>query len=584
MGVHEKIGQAGVVELTTTEKVARARQGIRVLLEAGRPLAVAYSAGKDSSVLMALVFDAAIEAKAAGTLLPSILVTHANTGIENPAYQQVANAEIGRIEAFAARNGLPLRVDVTEPALNDSWAVRIISGRALPTFANSATRDCTISWKIKPQERQRKRALKELGESGAPVILVGTRFEESVSRAKRMSERGETDLDVWQEEVLNAAGKVVRVEDRMSPLAFWTQEDIWVYLSDLVHGRHESYTDAVAVWEAYQDGGNSSCAVVGDDAMKAASKACGARFGCALCTAVGRDRSLENMIEADPKYAYLRNLNRLQRFLVDSQYDKDRRNWLGRTINDKGFVAIAPDTYSPSMLKDLLYFALSIDFAEAAAAARAGVAPRFQLISPAALIAIDAIWSAQGIFERPFEAIRVFHDVALNGNLRFPPVDYVAPEGKSFPQPKYLYVGNDWDNEDRLGDYTGLRSLEADLVSAGESGCIGTRTLKNGRVVMDITQSDLFDIDNDGAMDFLCFEAERKVTDTAFSTDPTEGYRYYLLLGLLSTSTKHLSVIDKMMRRTNWKARQGVIGASPAELLSRSVTKEEMEGFNISHV
>jgi hypothetical protein len=135
---HGEISDRPPWGLSTQEKVARAEYGIHRLFEAGNPLTIAYSAGKDSSVLLAIVLDAARSFKESGGTLPLILVTHANTGIENPAFQVVAIAEIARIRAFAATHGLPVRVDVVQPALNDTWAVRIISGSALPTFANSS--------------------------------------------------------------------------------------------------------------------------------------------------------------------------------------------------------------------------------------------------------------------------------------------------------------------------------------------------------------------------------------------------------------------------------------------------------------
>lgn len=265
--------------LPTAAKVERALQAIGRLIDEMRPLAVAYSAGKDSSCVGVLVTEAARQAKAAGKPVPPILFTHARTGVDNPAMDMVAQAEIERIRQYAEEHDLPIRVDIAEPSLNDSWAVRIISGRALPTFANSATRDCSISWKITPQKRQRKKAFKELKACGDPVVLMGTRYEESTSRAARMSQRGELDTTTWTETVMNPkTGKVLRTEDRLSPIAFWTQEDVWTFLSELSSGERRGYTDAKELWDVYRDGGNSSCVVVSDDIMKANAKACGARF------------------------------------------------------------------------------------------------------------------------------------------------------------------------------------------------------------------------------------------------------------------------------------------------------------------
>lgn len=565
-------------ELQTDEKVRRAEVAITRLFRDGHPVCVAYSAGKDSSVMLALVLNAARVFRAAGGALPPILVTHSNTGIENPAFQAVAYQEIARINAFARAHDLPVLVDVVQPALNDTWAVRIISGRALPTFANSATRDCSLIWKLLPQERQRKRALKELAAAGEPVVLVGTRFEESGARAARMQARGENDTEIWLQDVLGKDGTPIRTERRLSPIARWSQEDVWVYLRDLMDGKRESYTDGKAVWEAYQDGGNSSCAILADDAMKAGAKACGARFGCALCTAVGRDKSLEAMIEADPKYAYLRGLNRLQRFLVDTQYDWERRNWLGRTIDKDGFIAIEPDTYSPQMTRDLLRYALTLDLDEREASARLGVAPRFELVSLRQLIAIDAIWSLQGYHERPFEAVKIWQEVNQEGKRAYPPQLDAGGPRRPKPPRRHLFVGSEWDEPEGrlLHEYTGLRDAVAELVSE-DGGCMGLRSLKDGRLVMSMRESEMFEVDEEGALMFMMFEADRVIEEyhAARRPNPASAYYYYVRLGVIAASSRHIGIIDSMLRRTNWKLRHGAYAATTHELLAASVSSAE---------
>lgn len=567
--------------VSTAEKIERAQAAIQAILRAGRPLAVAYSGGKDSTCALSLALNAAADLKASGGAIPPIIVTHANTGIENPAYQAVIGSEIGRIRSFAAERGLPVQVDIASPTLNDSWAVRIISGRALPTFPNSASRDCTVNWKIQPQARQRKEVLGSLGESGRPVTVIGTRFEESPGRARRMLERGESAERIWIQETFGPDGRLAKAEDMLSPLAFWTQEDVWSYLSDLSEGIRPSYTDAKDVWEAYQDGGGTTCAVVGDDAMKANAKACGARFGCALCVAVGRDKSLEAMIESDPKYDFMRGLNRLQRFLSDTQYDMDRRLWLGRSINEQGYIAVGPDAYGPAMQRELLRYALTLDRDERRASEALGIAPRFQLVTAEQLIAVDAIWSCQGYHLRPFEAIRIWREIDIEGASFYPPE--IAP--KSFPERKmpptrYLHVGEAWDGRPKAeAMYSGLRDAIGDLIGSYETGgCVGHRELSDGRVVMDISGSDLFSVDPEGAGLFLEFEVleGRLLERMANCADPVEGHRHYARLGTISTNTRHLGVIDDMLRRTSWKMRSGALLWTTEELLERSVSKSEM--------
>jgi DNA sulfur modification protein DndC len=567
--------------LSTDDRVTTALVAIGRVMEAGHPIALAYSGGKDSSVLMALVLEAARQRAGAKLRVPQILVTHARTGIENPAMETVINSELRQIRKYVAQHNLPVRIDIAEPSLNDSWAVRIISGRALPTFANSPTRDCSVSWKIKPQERQRKRTLKELGALGQPVTMTGTRFEESASRAARMTDRGELDTDIWQDEKRDASGKLIRHERRMSPIAYWTQEDVWTFLSELASGVRVSYTDAKDIWDIYRDGGNSSCVVVSDDAMKASAKACGARFGCSLCTAVGRDKSLEAMLEADIKYRYLLPLNRLQRFLVDTQYDLRRRQWLGRSITEDGYVAIAPDAYSSEMQRDLLRYALTIDADEAGDAWAHGVVARFQLVSLSQLIAIDAIWSMQGYQPRPFEAIWIWSQVYEQGLRFYPPEVDSQSFDKKLPAPKWLYVGADYDDDPGFDHtYSGARSLVADLSGLTDelTGCLPNIDLGNGRLALPIETSDFFSIDEQAAADFFVFEVEDyRIHERYAKYGPGAAFQHYLQLGLISTSMRHYKEQDAMLRRAAWKARHGVFDLDVEQLLALSVTKAERE-------
>lgn len=565
-----------IYDLSTEDKITRAKAALNGVFDAGHPVVVAYSAGKDSTVMLYLVIEVAVERKAQGLPMNQILVTHASTQVDNPAYEEVTRTEIERIRAYAVAMDLPLRLDIAVPSLNDSWAVRIISGRALPTFANSSTRDCSISLKIQPQQRQRKAALKELSVVGAPVVCVGTRFDESTSRNARMKLRGESDSEVWSEDVRTPAGKKVRTELRLSPICYFSQEDVWVILAELQSGDRKSYTDAAAIWEAYRDGGGTSCAIVSDDAMKAAAKACGARFGCWSCAAVGRDKSLEAMIESDPKYEFMRGLNRLQRFIVDSQYDMNRRQWAGRTITADGYIAIAPDAYSPKMQRDLLLYSLTLDKKERTAALDLGVEPRFEIVTRQQLIAIDIIWSMQGHQPRAFEAVHLWCDVNEAGNDYFPPeVGAIAAIDKKVPKPLWLYVGRDYDSDKgNTSFYTGARNIMADMVGATENGgCQQNIELGDGRIVMGVDKSDFFEVDQQGAADFFYWDAmESRVHECKGNLDSGEAFRHYQLLGTFTTSRRHLGEQDYMLRRAEWKRRHGVFLMTKEELLAVSVT------------
>lgn len=192
----------------------------------------------------------------------------------------------------------------------------------------------------------------------------------------------------------------------------------------------ETYSDFSETLQFYRDAGGSSCAVVGDMRMteNAAKqpRGCGARSGCWTCVRVKSDRSAEQMIESDPeRYGFMRPLNRLRNFIANTQYDWTSRNYLGRTIDANGNVAVGADVYSPTMLENLLRYTLTAQRREEAAAARAGIAPRFTIMGFRELVAIDAQWSMYGI-HKPFHALKVFFEV-MDGHLSDPPITGPLP-------------------------------------------------------------------------------------------------------------------------------------------------------------
>ena len=523
---------------------------------------VAWSGGKDSSALLNLVMQAARALRARGVALRPIIVTNGDTGVENPEIRTYVDTEIARVRAFARAHDIPLEIAVSKPTLSESWQCRVIGGRALPSFPGT-NHDCTTELKISPMTRLRKQVLGKTGPSDpGTVTLIGTRFEESPSRAARMSERGETADAPW---VGDDGGWY------LSPIALWGADDVWTHLSHCRNGRpgYKTFSDFEDVFRIYADAAGTSCAVVGDLSSRDNAKPCGARTGCWCCTPVGRDKSLEAMIEGDPKYAYLLGLNRLQRFLVNTRWDLSRRNWLGRSIDEDGYVAVAPDAYSPEMLKALLRYCLTLDEQERERAAKSGIAPRFEIIDVRTLIAIDAMWNLQG-FHRPFEAWAVYRDIHQRG-ARYPvPEVAPVPRPQTLPAKRFLFVAEGW----RDHRFLGLRDPVQELSSA-ESACMGTRVLRNGTQVMDMEQGVCFDIDAEGAWMFVDYELDRCLRGRA-RFGITDGYLTYTRLGLLSLPPSSVGVIDGILKRTAWKHEHGLAGQTdPQDLINRSVARKD---------
>ncbi|KVV40958.1 hypothetical protein WT27_13630 [Burkholderia territorii] len=554
---------AGAMELRNLEE--NALRAIDALLEANVNPCCGYSAGKDSTTVANLMLTAARKRIEAGKTCPTLYLLHADTGVENSAMVELARSEMRKIQAYAKKHGFSVKVLISEPALNEGFATRVFSGRALPSFPES-NRDCSTSWKILPMNRLRRKLLKSAREgSFSPTILIGTRQSESVARAVATAARGESDTEVW------------RAPDghrMLSPILRWADSDVWEYLGYVHAGVIDGFSDMTDIMRIYRDAGNSSCYVVGDMALDESRKAggCGARTGCHVCVRIKSDKSMLNMLEEESgRYAYMKPLSAFREFLVATQYDWSRRNWIGRTVDSDGYVAIRPDTYSPQMLEELLKYALSIQADEFMSARKLGIKPRFSYVNRAQLYLIDAIWSLQGL-HMPFHAHVIEREIAAGA--RFCPPALAKFEKTPTPAARWIYVGRSWD--DVTSEYFSAGLRDPILEMHGEQCEVDLRQLKDGRIVMDYDAAPAIDFDEDGMELFDEFELDRHIERYHRpDVDWTIGYRTYLRYGFMSPAASSAGDIDMILRRTHWKQQHDLHGQQDiACLLRRSVAKK----------
>lgn len=558
---------------------AQAMLAIDRVLEAGHPLVAAFSSGKDSSALANMALVAAATRIREGKPCPPVLVIHSDTGVENPEVRNLADGELDKMVSFANQRGIPLEVRVGKPALYVSWPVRVIGGRALPSFPNSS-RDCSMDWKVAVGNRLQSEVFADLrAEPGQPqpVLMTGVRIEESTARAAGIAARGERADEIW----VGSDGRL-----HLSPIINWTSDDVWTYLGYAGGGLVESYSDFGETMRFYRDAGGSSCAVVGDMQMdQAAAKekgGCGARSGCWSCVRVQKDKSLEQMITSDlDRYGYMRGLNRLRDFLANTQYDWGTRTYLGRSIDDNGDVAIQADVYSPSMLEELLRYTLTLQMREMVRAARKGEEPRFNIIGYRELIAIDALWSLYGL-HKPFHALHVFNEIRSGKFLDVPQTVMV----ERTPVPRYgkLHVGREWEEDRQTGDPKrdrmlagGIRSPVHEMFS--ESCGFDVKQTSSGDLVTAWDTTGSFEVDEEGAADFVELMGDEYIekyhNDEA---DRTVAVTTYLGMGFLMPAHASLGRWHEIARRTQWMQRHGLVGEVQRE---RLLTMMDMQAAGV---
>lgn len=142
-----------------------------------RPWIIGFSGGKDSTMLLQVVWNALRKIEPA-LLTRQIYVVCNDTLVENPRIVKFINKTLERIQKEANLNNFPILVKQTTPTLENSFWVKLI-GLGYPA-PNKFYRWCTERLKIDPTTRFIKETTSMNEEA---IILLGTRSDESSNRA-----------------------------------------------------------------------------------------------------------------------------------------------------------------------------------------------------------------------------------------------------------------------------------------------------------------------------------------------------------------------------------------------------------------
>lgn len=514
---------------------------IDAVLEAQHPCSLSSSHGKDSTLLTCLVVEAARRRVAAGKLNPPIHIVSVSTGIENPEIENLRAVMSSHLKHYAKAHGIDLTLAVVKPNLSESWWARIIGGKKLPSFPGGSA-DCSVDMKVKPLTRYAN-AMQKRYASGKPLVsMIGTRFDESTTRAAAMADRGESAYrPTWVE---SPAGK----RFMMSPIAEWKTEAVFCYLQNVGSGRkYPGFApDFSETLRVYSDSAGAGCMIEVDPSSTSRGAGCGARTGCHQCVRVQTDSSMQNML-LQPEYHYMRGLAAMRNYLLATRWDFTKRDWVGRYVNpDDSSVAYFPNNYSPAECTRLLRMVLTLDVREARRAAkhqaklRAGSIPdtawnrrmsepQFQNIDMRTLLAIDYHWSAAA-FHPPFEALRIYADVMAGNELDIPKIA-ATPRPESMPK-EMIIPG-------RSGAYNHLQGSYDPTVALLDSHC-------------PVTTHDAasFTVDEEGASMFFQLEMDRVLEEyTGAGMDQAQASaRYYLRMGIISYAKGHAGDMMRAMK------------------------------------
>jgi len=499
----------------------RARQAIDLLkaivTEQPTSLLIAYSGGKDSTVVTSLALAALAELAQEGKLSADIehMAVTSNTGIENPVIERHVGSHLRAMRAFCAEHAIPLKAQWALPSLAESWQVSVLGGRRQMAWPSEGqSQYCSVDWKIKPIDGLKRQHAKSLPKGVRQVTLLGSRFEESARRAANMADQG-------------ADSGVVENQGRLLayPIADWTTSDVWDYILFAQPfgqgGPFPSYAVSLAdVLEVYNSA-NGECSIVGDSGKRTP---CGARTGCWACPYAGKsDESLTNMAKDNPEMA---PLLALRQYIVSLRHDVGARNFIGTDIKDGGDINISAAGYSGRVLLDLLRACLTLDAEEMERSDN----PAFQIITPQELVAIEWNWAIRGIQVCPWEATRAWVEV--------------HHQGKRFPIPSASTAA-----PAQAGGQS-LHPLEGETL-----GSVTTPLMAHAGVT--VATGSRLEVDPEGAMEMLSIEGDMLAADTEKA--PESVANSLLMRGVVSIPASRRGELDRRLTAVARLREEGVM-------------------------
>lgn len=246
------------------------------------PWVVAYSGGKDSTLLLHLAWEVMLSCPPEERRREIHVVAN-DTLVESPLVIRHLKKSLNAIRKAAEKNRLPVRVTMTKPYVDQTFWVNVIGRGYIPPTRNF--RWCTDRMKILPTERLLKRLM--LAHKRA-ALLIGTRRSESGTRRRNMKKHG------VQANRMKPHGSIKGLR-MFAPLADLRDEDVWMILMQLKPPWGGSHRDLVTL---YRNAGGGDCPLV---LSKEDAPSCGTtspRFGCWTCTVVKKDRSLRGLIDS----------------------------------------------------------------------------------------------------------------------------------------------------------------------------------------------------------------------------------------------------------------------------------------------
>ncbi len=346
-----------------------------------RPWIIGFSGGKDSTVLLTLVWIALQRIKKdlpyPFQLRRPVYVVCNDTMVENPIISSYIDDVLVKIEEGARDQGIPIIVKKTIPKLEESFWISVI-GKGYPV-PNNTFRWCTDKLKIRPTSNF---LLEQIDEKGEAIVLLGTRYEESATRERSMRKH---EVEGKRLSKHNSTANTYVY----APIKELMLEEIW-YIINTVSSPWGF--DNSILFQIYADASadDYECPTV---VTNKAHSSCGqSRFGCWTCTVVKKDKSMTALIEngqhwMQPLLDYRNRL--LENRNISENRSETRRNGVMAIDENGHHQGNYTAGYRATILKELLEIQKQVQEER----------PHVILITNQELIAIQVTWNRDLIFD-----------------------------------------------------------------------------------------------------------------------------------------------------------------------------------------
>ena len=342
-----------------------------VYLSDNRPWIIGFSGGKDSTVVIDLVYEM-LRRLPPEKRKKTVHVVSSDTLVENPLIKEYLTEVIDSIRLAAEDEKLPIVCEIVKPKPTHSFWANVI-GRGFPTpRLNGSFRWCTDRLKIIPSGEYIKNVIMTSGEE--VVVLLGVRKGESQARKKRIEGRKILDRLLNRHESIKDAYVY-------PPIVDLTTDDVWDILASNNNTTSWGYSTNKLI-ELYSDASSNECPFAWTVKKDEQTQSCGqSRFGCWMCTVVREDKSLNGFIRSG--HRELIPLSNFRKWIIsiwDNPDMREKKRRDGKIYYSKtGDLGLGPFDWAArqEILKNLLELQAEINY---------------ELISVDELRAIDIIW------------------------------------------------------------------------------------------------------------------------------------------------------------------------------------------------